>query len=181
MTNHLKIKEFIEHFPKSPIFRHFIPMEAYIGWPIPLRREGKVYVTLVFYGKQTSSKGVILFPPFSKITLNWYNQKIVEYVDFRFQNPFAWEKWEGAVGAFPHQAIQKWTVGQYEEKRHELLALYDSMFDSLSKNVTLSSDSKNKFSHLLRIMMEPSLEPYYHVLAPKFFGYFLSTKKQTDQ
>jgi hypothetical protein len=158
---------------KMPIFRQLIPQEAGIGWPIPLRKEGKIYVTLPFYG-YTSQKGeTSLFPPFATLTLNWANLMPVEYVNLRFRNPAPNLPWEGQIGTFPHEAIAQITRGEYLEKRRELLAMYDEMLDNLSQNQPFTEEWNQRFSETLRLLIEPALEPYYRVLGEKFFERFL--------
>jgi hypothetical protein len=170
-----KIEQLMQDIRKTPIFRQLIPMEAQIGWPIPLRREGKVYVTLPFFGSSTKTPGkTILFPPFAKMTLEWSTLLIVEYVNFRFQNPFSEVKWEQPIGTFPHPAVTNMTVEEYQAKRHELLIMYDEMLEHLLKGQNLSPDWNQKFSQILRLMMEPDLETYYQALGAKFFGRFLT-------
>lgn len=169
-----KTEQLMQDIRKTPIFRQLIPMEAQIGWPIPLRREGKVYVTLPFFGASTKTPGkTILFPPFAKMTLEWSTLLIVEYVNFRFQNPFSEVKWEQPIGTFPHPAVTNMTVEEYQAKRHELLIMYDEMLEHLLKGQNLSPDWNRKFSQILRLMMEPDLETYYQALGAKFFGRFL--------
>ncbi|MBE9224111.1 hypothetical protein IQ264_01310 [Phormidium sp. LEGE 05292] len=169
-----KIERLIEDIRKTPIFRQLIPMEAQIGWPIPLRRESKVYVTLVFFGANSRSKGeTVLFPPFAKITLDWSNQIPVEYVNLRFQNPWKEGNWEAEVGIFPHSAIAQITVAEYQKKRQELLAMYDEMLDKLAQGGSFLPDWKTRFKELLRLLMEPPLEPYYRAIDAKFFDHFL--------
>jgi len=169
-----KTEKLIEDLRKTPIFRQVIPMEAQIGWPLPVRREYKVYVTFIFFGAKNQGQGeTILFPPFAKMTLDWSNQTPVEYTDFRFENPWKDAKKEGQIGTFPHRAIASLKVEEYLKKRRELLEMYDEMLFKLSQRQSLSSEWNNRFSQLLRLLLEPSLEPYYRVLAPKFFDRFL--------
>ena len=136
MASKGKMEQLMLDIRKTPLFRQVVPMEAQIGWPIPLRREGKVYVTLPFFGANTKSPGkTVLFPPFAKMTLEWSNLLIVEYVNFRFQNPFVDGKWEQSVGTFPHPAVAQMSVGEYQEKRHQLLTMYD-LFELNKVNFT---------------------------------------------
>ena len=169
-----KTEQLMKTIRKTPIFRQLIPQEAGVGWPIPLRKGGKVYVTLPFFGfSPTAQKGrTKLFPPFATITLDWSNQVPVEYINLRFRNPAPELSWEGEVGTFPHPSIEKMTVEQYQQKRRELLEMYDQMFEMLSQNSSFSPEWCERFGQQLRTLMEPSLEPYYHALNPKFFDRF---------
>jgi hypothetical protein len=168
---------------KMPLFRQLVPMEAAIGWPMPLRKEQngitKVYVTFPFFGMTPKpDKGLtILYPPFATLTVDWATLVPVEYVSLRFNNPWPEERWEGEVGTFPHPAVASMTTAEYKIKRSELLAMYDEMFSRLGQNQPFPAEWKTRFSNLLRLLMEPSLEPYYRALAPKFFERFLGEKR----
>jgi len=172
-----KTEKLMQDVRKMPLFHQVIPLEAAIGWPIPLRKEGKVYVTLPFYGCTPQKGQTLLFPPFSTLTLNWANLMPVEYVNLRFRNPAPNLNWEGQIGTFPHEAIAQITRGEYLEKRRELLAMYDEMFVMLIEGVSFSTDWYDRFNEQLRLLIEPALEPYYRALAPKFCDRFLGIGK----
>jgi hypothetical protein len=181
METKSKTEELMKDIRQHPIYRQLVPMEAGVGWPIPLRKEGKVYVTLPFFGMtRTPEKGkTILSPPFAALTLSYPHQVVVEYVNLRFRNPLPELPWEGQVGTFPHPAVAQMKVSEYLEKRSELLAMYDEMLDKLAKGATFAPEWEARFKALLNLLMEPSLEPYYRALSPKFFDHFLKTDKET--
>ena len=169
----------LQEVRKTPIYRQVIPLEAQIGWPIPLRRRKRVFVTLPFFSleRMPTNQESRLYPPFATITLDWLNQIPVEYVDLRFRNPWPETAWDQPAGVFPHPAIAELSRGQYEELRTKLLAMYDQLMDTLSNNKPLTPAWKTEFSFLLRLLMEPSLEPYYRMLGQKFFEEFLPQMK----
>lgn len=160
---------------KMPLFRQLVPAEAGIGWPVPLRKENRIYVTFPFFGK--SSKGeegkTVLYPPIATLTLDWATLVPVEYVALRFNHPWPEGNWEAPLGTFPHPAIAQVSVAQYKAKRSELLALYDEMFRRLAQNQPFPVDWKTRFSTLLSLLIEPPLVPYYRALAPRFYERFL--------
>lgn len=160
---------------KWPIFRQLIPQEAGIGWPMPVRKAKNVYVTFAFFGmvSQKDVQQTSLFPPFATLTINWQNQVPVEYVSLRFRNPWPEGNWEEQAGIFPHPAVAHLSVGQYEQKREKLLAMYDDMLVTLAQGSIFAPEWKVTFGDLLRTLIEPGLEPFYRVLAPKFFDHFL--------
>jgi len=168
---------------KMPLFRQLVPMEAGVGWPIPLRKGGKVYVIFPFFGfgRTASQNKTVLSPPFATLTVTWSNWVVVEYVNLRFRHPWPEGQWEEQVGEFPHEAVAHLTVQQYREKRHELLTMYDEMLDRLEQGDTFDPAWQTRFGQLLRLLMEPSLEPYYRALGPKFFSHFFPTEKDSGQ
>ncbi|WP_321418342.1 hypothetical protein [uncultured Desulfobacter sp.] len=165
----------INALQKTAFYRQIIPMESAIGWPVPVRKNDRVYILLPLFGVQpTKEKGkTALFAPFATITLDWKTQKLVEYADLRFRTNWSKDTWAKEAGYFPFNKIATLTVGEYREKREKLLKLYDDMFHLLADNRPFSSEFNEDFSSLLRILMEPCLEKYYRVLAPKFFNHFL--------
>ena len=169
-----KTEQIITNIHQTQWFQQLIPMETSISCPIPLRKKGSVYIILPCIGVKTTTAGqTILFPPLATLTLNWSNQAIVEYVDLKFKNPWQQEVTEGQIGIFPHKAIANLTVDEYKQKRSQLLAMYDTMFESLALGNSFSEQWCNDFSQLLQLLIEPSLKPYYRDLQPKFFNRFI--------
>ncbi|OLE96333.1 MAG: hypothetical protein AUG75_21730 [Cyanobacteria bacterium 13_1_20CM_4_61_6] len=177
----MKMAMLMDDIRKTPIFRQLIPQEAGIGWPIPLRRNEQVFVTLPFFcfSYKPQNKETTLYPPFATITLNWSSQVPVEYVNLRFRNPWPEGDWQKPAGIFPHLAVAKLSVKQYQDVRNELLSMYDVLLDALSRNEVLAPEWKTAFSLLLRTLVEPSLEQYYRALGQKFFATFLPPLTET--
>lgn len=168
-----KTEKLLKDVRKMPIYNQVIPMEASVGFPIPLRKEGTVYVTLPFFMYSPKKGENPLYPPFATLTLTWKNLIPVEYVNLRFRNPAPELNWADSVGTFPHDAIAHLTKKEYLEKRHILLNMYDQMLDNLAENKPFNPQWNQEFSQYLRLLIEPPLEPYYRVLGEKFFSRFL--------
>jgi hypothetical protein len=174
-SNKSRTESLFKGIRNMPLFKQLIPMESGIGWPIPVRRDGKVYLKFLFFGQSsTGEKGKIaLTPPFATLTLNWANAVPVEYIDLRFQNPAPDLIWEGQVGIFPHQAVERIPINTYIQKRQELFALYDDLFNALAKGDSRTADQDAEFAHLFSTLLESPLIPYYRAIAPKFIDRFL--------
>ncbi|WP_199840142.1 hypothetical protein [Streptomyces viridochromogenes] len=168
---------------KTPLFRQLVPHEAAVGWPIPFRKPGKVYVTLAFFGMSAvpGQSGTQIFPPLSMVTVDWTTQRPVEYIDLRFRHPWPDDRVNGQVGVFPHQAVRHMSVDDYRRARADLMAMYDRLLASMIDGEQLPADWVEEFSQQLRILMEPGLEPYYRALSPSFFSRFLPDDRATDQ
>ena len=171
----MQIKTFMEEIRKTPVYRQVIPMEAQIGWPIPIRRKKRVYVTFPFFSLEhiPASKESKLYPPFATFTFDWKFETLVEYVSLRYRDPWPEIDWERPLGSFPHLAVADFSVGQYNELRTKLLTMYDHLLETLSKNRALTPEWKTEFSLLLRSLIEPPLETCYRTLGPNFFETFL--------
>lgn len=159
-----------------PLFRQLVPMEAAVGWPIPVRRGAgtgrfAVYLRLPLYGfRPVGGQDTELFPPFATLTLDWRSGQPVEYADLRFTRPWPVPERPVPVGAFPHAAVRT-SYGEYTADRERLLAGYDEMAGALGEGRAFTG--AEGFSALLRKLMEPGLEPYYRALAPRFLARFL--------
>jgi hypothetical protein len=170
----------LEELRSSPLFRQLVPMEAGIGWPIPLRRNGKVYLTLPLFSfgvARGDGNRIELHPPFASVTVAWATGRPVKYVSFAYERPWP-EVPAGPVGVFPHDAIATLSIGEYRERRAELLGLYDGLCTALAGGEAFSAERSARFSELLRLMVEPSLEPFYRALGKSFFERFLTTSEK---
>jgi hypothetical protein len=172
-----KTDELFKSIRNGGMFRELVPMEASNGLPIPLRKGNVVYAILPFYtykpaDSQQGNK-IVLFPPFVSITVNWATKVPVEYVNFRFRSPAPELNWEQAAGFFPPAGMESMSVREYEQQKRELMVMYDELFEMLNQQGSFSAAWNERFSKLLRLMVEPCLEPYYRALSPKFFENFL--------
>ena len=174
-----RTKDFVKDIRTMPLFQQVIPMEAAVGWPIPKRKAGKLYVKFPFFGQvkmTTEEKARFnLFPPFAMMTFDWQTLGLVEYIDFRFSNPDPELQWEGKapIGIFPHPAIAKqMSIENYIQKRHELYAMYDRLFNVLENGSSQSPEEDSAFSHLFSLLLEPPLLPYYRALGGRFLEHF---------
>jgi hypothetical protein len=110
-----------------------------------------------------------VYPPLALITVDWRSGRVVQYVNLRLFNPWPTADWETQVGTFPHPAVAQLSRAEYRQQVTALLTMYDEMLDTLALNGALPPFWMAQFSALLRQLLEPSLEPYYRALAPKFF------------
>ncbi|MCX4671958.1 hypothetical protein OG453_35670 [Streptomyces sp. NBC_01381] len=161
-------------FRRSRAFRQLVPMEAGIGWPLPVPvvQDGvpQVYARLPLFALRSDpAGGADIFPPFATAALNWSTQRLVEYSDLRFKEPHRPRaEWARPIGRFPHPAVAGLTTEAYRDLRSRLFHLYDELFDGLARGRLPGSEWSGQFSNLLNLLMEPSLLPYYRQLAPKF-------------
>jgi hypothetical protein len=162
----------------TPLFRQLVPMEAGIGWPIPVRKgDGvpMVCLRLARFGFRPTAergKGAVLYPPFATVTLRWDTGRPVEYVDLGYSRPWPPDPDPQPVGTFPHEAVRG-SRGAYLADRRRLLACYDELFDRLARREGFDAAWVEEFGGLLRRLVEPGLEPYYRILGPSFFDRFL--------
>ncbi|TVR74656.1 MAG: hypothetical protein EA415_05510 [Sphaerobacteraceae bacterium] len=168
----------MQQIKRSPLGQQVIPLEAAIGWPVPLRKGDQVYVRVPFFTKRDNpAGGAEIYPPSALVTLRWATAIPVEYVSFSFSTPWTFDQPEPGtpIGRFPHPAVEV-TAREYLAMRHELLSMYDELLDTLVERGPISGEWASRFGDLLGKVVEPSLEPYYRDLAPRFFDRFIPRK-----
>jgi hypothetical protein len=167
---------------KMPIFRQLVPQEAGVGWPMPFRKANGVYVTLLFfgYGQDRDGGTTALYPPLSMITVDWDRWRPVEYLDLRYRHPWTGSQHTGPVGTFPHPPVNELSVAEYRKRRAETFSVYDEVLGHLVAGTSFPDDLAARFRTLLRLVMEPGLEPYYRQLSPGFFGHFLPGRETAE-
>jgi hypothetical protein len=160
---------------RTPLFRHLVPMEALMGWPIPVRRLApggmSVYLQLLLYGQQRPARRgepTTLLAPFAVVTLERERGIPVEWADARFRNLGAVPG--EPVGSFPHDAVRDLPLREYLARRAELLGLYDELFDAMAADTEFLE--YQRFVDLLAMLVEPPLLPAYRALSPRFVEQF---------
>ncbi|QFR00995.1 hypothetical protein F9278_37855 [Streptomyces phaeolivaceus] len=173
---------------RSPVIRQLVPMEAGIGWPLPVPvvQDGtpRVYVRLpLFVMRPDPAGGADLFPPFATATVDWSTRRLVEYTDLRFKEPHrSRAEWSRPVGRFPHPAVAGLTTNAYRDLRTRLLTLYDELLDELAHGRQPGGGARpGEFGGLLTRLLEPALVPHYRRLAPKFLGRYLPDPHRPDE
>lgn len=155
---------------KHPVFRSLVPMEAGVGWPVPIRRNGSVYLCIPFFGLQPAKDGnpILIYPPFATITLSWPNLVVVEYVNLRWKKIWSEKELSIPAGKFPHPTVAGLKLAEYNEMHGRLMWHYENML-----NAKIDEAGLKEFKQLLAQMMEPALLPYYRKLFTKFYDHFL--------
>lgn len=155
---------------RMPIVRQLIPMEAMLGWPIPVARRDGTAVKFPFVGMQHVRRDGVsaeLFPPLASITLDWSTGRPVEYVDLRWQRPGGDLPWAGVAAQFPHEAVRG-PIADYLAKKERLYALTDAVLEAASAGRGVPGAEVTEYRELLATLVEPGLLPYYRAIAPKF-------------
>lgn len=172
-----RTERLIEGVRRTPLFRQLVPMEAGIGWPIPVRKHASqaaplVCLRLPLFGMcPAPGRGrttVALFPPFATVTLECRTGRAMEYVDLRFTQPWPATDPKTPAGYFPHDAAPTDRT-TYLARRRRLLELYDVVVQRLAERQDLDDTLLGEFRPLLRQLVEPPLEPYYRALGLSFY------------
>lgn len=161
---------------KAPFFRELLPLETVLGLPVPLRRHGEVYAIFPCFRIVPSSQrgGNEIYPVFATIVVHWKSRSVVHFHRADFEPICEEQSPEDSIGVFPHEAIRTWTKAEYQEKRRELLQLYDQLFGKLMAGRGFEKAWKDRFGELLEDIFEPALAPAYAKIAPGFVREFLT-------
>lgn len=169
-----RMENLIKEVRKSSLFRSLIPMECETGWPLPSVREGILYITIPFFNVTKEGTGRFNLFPFSHaVTIRWDDGKIVQYINYRYENPFSIKNFNEAVGIFPHDEIKSLKTKEYEEKKMELMNLYDEMFGKIAKGENVDKSVKESFARVFSLLTNPGHGQLYSTLAPNFCKRFL--------
>jgi hypothetical protein len=161
----------LQEVRRQPLFRQLVPMEAGIGWPIPVRRKPRVYLRLPLFGLHREDGRTLLSPPFATVTVDTDTGRPAEYQDLRFTRPWDPAGQPPSVGEFPHDAVRAMSTGDYAKARERLLECYDGLVASLVDDSPFVE--LEEFAELLGRLVEPSLLPYFRALGPRFYERFL--------
>ena len=155
-------------------FRELAPGTAALGWPAVKLVRGQVFLSVPLFDQQRRPDGAVnLYPPFATLTLGWAPPLIAAYLDLATEG--AWTADISApAGTFPHPELGDSEHG-YLTMRRQLFTCYDAVCAALSDGREPSYDTAAELSRLLRVLLEPALEPYYRALEPDFFGRYLSS------
>jgi hypothetical protein len=164
-----------QHIRKSAAGRAVVPMEATTGLPVPYRHGGRIYAIFPYFVTAATDKKeeVAIFAPVLTLTVDWQTSRLVEFVDCRYRS-----QWEGVdytrpIGTFPHPAVAGMTRDEYAARRQRLLRLYDDIFNAADTGTEPDEKVLSEFSQLFKVILEPSLQPFYRALAPRFCEQFL--------
>ena len=165
-----KLDDALNRIRQSSIYRSLVPMQAGTGWPVPIRRRGKMYLCIPFFGMQHARGGqpVLIYPPFATITVAWPSLNPVEYVDLRWKNVWDEKEYANPAGTFPHPSVSGLKLSEYNNLRQRLMDHYESML-----NNTIDESGLTEFSELISKLIEPCLLRYYRNLFPKFYNFFI--------
>lgn len=168
-----------------PLVAHLVPMEAALSLALPRMRPAGSAVCLMVYGTTPippPGVGATLYPPLALITIDWRTVhadgpggRVVEYVDLRWTRPVPGVDPHAAVGTHPHPELTRTypEASQQASAHRELDGLIEARLDALGTGAQPGPEHEGRVAELLRILMEPGLEPWYRAVAPRFVAHHL--------
>ncbi|MBQ7528832.1 hypothetical protein IJT10_02870 [bacterium] len=169
-------REILQNLPKSNFYKEsLVPMGYTAGLPI-LHVVGQRTALILPYLRYKITGRVdktLVFPPRYIFTVEIPSGIVVAFEDLCWQKRFAKVNFSKPVGIFRHEAIRDMDKGEYKQKRLELLDLADSLLASARCGERPLAREEENFRKIYNILLEPSLEKFYRVIAPDFFRNYL--------
>ncbi len=169
-TESLSLKTY-NKFMKSPARIQLTGVDSSPSLPVPILVDGKPYFCfLSFIGKRLRKEEKIkIYRPYSKFVVKFGTGKIVNYVDYTFEDEFLNTDWETPIGEFPHDSIAEFTRKKYSEMRYSLISQYDKVVKDLQTGPMKKAD--REFRDQFFSLCEPSLIPFLAKIGRSFFEY----------
>lgn len=177
-----KVYQYLLGMKNTPLLQNSnIPMEYTPAVPILTVRNGFLCMLVPFARYQITGKkdGTLVYPVRHYVMVSLPDFTIVAISDLRFEKPFESVDFGKPVGVFRHEAIRHLDRKGYEAAREELLALYDKLIAQLTgtdKAGSFTADDDMRMTQLLRMLVEPSLKPFYKVLDADFYNRYLAER-----
>ncbi len=116
----------------------------------------------------------LVYPIRYVVTVLLPEGSIVGFEDLTMNDRFKNVHFYNPVGLFRHEAVKSFSKKEYNEKRDELMGMYDKVANALVYGDDYTEEDDNKFSELLKIMVEPSVLPIYKAIDRDFYDKYLN-------
>lgn len=176
MDTNISIATQLDKLKSNPMILHSnIPMGYVPGIPVlAIRNE---YLCLLVPYLKYQMTGVVdktlVFPIRYLITLALPESTIVSIEDLQYNPHFSKVQFDKPVGLFRHKAVAHLNKEQYADLKQQLFALYDALVKSLLDNKPFNVANDSQLGQLARILVEPSLKPFYKIIDKDFYYKYL--------
>lgn len=161
-----------------PICRHLVPMESILSFPVPARREGRVYLRFHIYQRGPAPQGQPrpIYRPHARLSVEYPTGRPVEYVDLLFAEGAPATPSSEVVGAGLNPALVELSFPEVIAKRSALFEALEAIVPLLGRE-SLTAEERGKVADgrtLWESVVEPGLQPFYRALNPAFFDWLHS-------
>jgi len=115
----------------------------------------------------------LVYPIRYAVTLVLPENRPVAFQNLAFEERFAQVQFSNPVGYFRHEAIKHLKKAEYQALRAELLSLYDKLAGALLGEGEYTDQDEERMQTLLKMLVEPSLLPFYKALDEDFYRKYL--------
>lgn len=177
MMKTLSIYEIIKELKTSDfMLSSKMPMGYTAGFPVLRILNGSLCVTVPYLKYQVTGEvdRTLVFPLRYAVTLELPTLNIAAFENYEYRPEFREINFDQPAGYFRHEAIKGFSRKKYKETYREMMNLYDKLICALLGQGPYTAEDEQKFSELLKIMVEPSLLPMYEAIDRDFFSKYLA-------
>ncbi len=116
----------------------------------------------------------LVFPIRYVVCVKYPEGNVVQYSDLSVTSSCKKLDFTKPVGLFRHDSIKNLTKDTYNQKRKELMSLYDKLLSSLVNKTEFTTENENSMRTLLKLLVEPSLLPLYKAIDLQFYNKYLT-------
>jgi hypothetical protein len=144
-----------------------LPVESALSWPVPLVRDGQLYLAAFYYGvRRVAGPGTgLALPPIARVVASYPAGRLMSFVHRQLTDLFPGLPSTGELG--PLVAVQQPPTERMRDRK-ALFALYSPILDQYHKGAQ-EHDQRQAFQVAFMRLAEPGLLPYYWALNPDFF------------
>ena len=172
MTN---IKNFHKTIRNHPICDHLIPTESNLSYPVPLLKDGKMYLRFFFFNRSRPDHGGKpgIFRPFARISAHYPSARIVEFVDLGFLEGKPETPNSETVTVVSSTSLDSLNFSQVVQKQKEFFNITEAIFSIYgSENLTQEEHTTiGQYKELFDLLVDKGLISHYKVLNPIFFDW----------
>ncbi|MBM9606744.1 hypothetical protein [Desulfopila inferna] len=156
--------------PKSNILQ-LIPAESSSALPIPSLSNGTLLLNFLFFTatKAPDGNGFMVYHPNSQLSITFPKKQIALYRDLTTLRLVKNAQWEKPIGKFPHKAIDSLSLKDYQNRKNNLLAQYETILPSFSNSDMEDSEVKQNFRTEFYELCEPCMLPLMKLIWKPFF------------
>lgn len=175
MKNQFSMIALFSTIKQDPVFSGLIPTGFGAGLPMLSIRNEQLLISIPYFRSQLTGvqDKTQIFPIQFLISVVYPSCSIISFSNLAYCDDFSEVEFSKPVGLFRHKAIRSLNHGEYDQKRNELLALYDQIIHALFKSEEPKHELIHNFTIHLNTIIEPSLKPFYKRLDLDFYNKFL--------
>lgn len=172
------IEEIIYETMAHPVYRHLIPLQSTLSYPIPVRRVDRTYLRFFVYQQgMPDGNAIPIYRPYAHLSIHYPTGNFVEFLDLAFIANGANDSKK--IGTMPSEAPD------YDEFVAQEAAFYETLEDIIPLLGELESSlteteraTAGRYQELFSRLVNPSLQIYYQELNPKFFEWLDRVARQ---
>ena len=177
MNNTFSLEQFIKGLKTNDfILNCNMPLGYSAGIPLLKDCNGRLCVVIPYLRYKSTGKvdKTLIYPIRFAVTVEVPEGKIVGFSNLEYAKGYSKVKFDEPCGLFRHEAIQDLTKKQYNEKRKELLGMYDKLIAALMGEGDYTEEDETAMKSLLGTLLEPCLFGAYKALDKNFYNRFLA-------